>query len=509
MAEFDFSPQFQETSLSFDISFEEFIALYRGVERVWIGNGTDGENGVLYAEMVDGVVQTLGPVTGYYYALEQGFTGTFSEWVQIILDCTVNAQAAAASAAAALASQTAAAGSETNASTYASSAEASATNASTSEANASLSSLTASTKASEASSSASTASTKASEASTSASNAATSEANAAASALLASDKASEASSSALSAANSASSAETKASEASTSASNAATSESNALSYKNAAQNAQTGAEEAKENAEAWAIGKRNGSDVPTTDPTYQNNAKYYSTQASSFATTAFDSATNASTYATNAANSASGALTSEGNALTYSNNALAYKNDAEQAKTDAQTSESNASASAAISSSKSLDSEAYAIGKRNGIDVGSSDVAYHNNALYYSQQAREIADEIKAATSITEYQNSTSGSTIPTGTWTPNPDPQSGKYLWARTTLTWTDTSTSVIYGVNYIGVNGTGSVDSVNGMSGNVVLDGNNIYIDNSATTKKTIYTAINELSTPISNSEIDTLFA
>lgn len=27
--------------------------------------------------------------------------------------------------------------------------------------------------------------------------------------------------------------------------------------------------------EAWAVGKRNGSDVPSTDPTYHNNAKYY------------------------------------------------------------------------------------------------------------------------------------------------------------------------------------------------------------------------------------------
>ena len=29
-------------------------------------------------------------------------------------------------------------------------------------------------------------------------------------------------------------------------------------------------------AEAWAVGKRSGVDVVPTDPTYQNNAKYYS-----------------------------------------------------------------------------------------------------------------------------------------------------------------------------------------------------------------------------------------
>ena len=52
------------------------------------------------------------------------------------------------------------------------------------------------------------------------------------------------------------------------------------------QAAQTGAETAQglsedsaEDAEAWAVGQRNGSDVPSTDPTYHNNAKYWSQQA--------------------------------------------------------------------------------------------------------------------------------------------------------------------------------------------------------------------------------------
>lgn len=32
------------------------------------------------------------------------------------------------------------------------------------------------------------------------------------------------------------------------------------------------------NAEAWAVGQRGGVDVPSTDPTYHNNAKYYAQQ---------------------------------------------------------------------------------------------------------------------------------------------------------------------------------------------------------------------------------------
>ena len=41
-----------------------------------------------------------------------------------------------------------------------------------------------------------------------------------------------------------------------------------------------GAAQYAEDAEAWAVGQRDGQDVPSTDPTYENNAKYYSELAS-------------------------------------------------------------------------------------------------------------------------------------------------------------------------------------------------------------------------------------
>ena len=43
-------------------------------------------------------------------------------------------------------------------------------------------------------------------------------------------------------------------------------------------------------AEAWAVGQRNGVDVPSTDPTYHNNIKYYAQQAGSSAGSASSSA---------------------------------------------------------------------------------------------------------------------------------------------------------------------------------------------------------------------------
>lgn len=45
----------------------------------------------------------------------------------------------------------------------------------------------------------------------------------------------------------------------------------------------TAAAEVKGEAEAWAVGQRDGVDVPSTDPAYENNAKYYAGQAQDIA----------------------------------------------------------------------------------------------------------------------------------------------------------------------------------------------------------------------------------
>lgn len=63
-------------------------------------------------------------------------------------------------------------------------------------------------------------------------------------------------------------------------------------------------------AEAWAVGKRHGVDVPSTDPTYHNNAKYYAEQAGDSAGAAADSEEAAAGSATAAAGSATAAAES-------------------------------------------------------------------------------------------------------------------------------------------------------------------------------------------------------
>lgn len=74
------------------------------------------------------------------------------------------------------------------------------------------------------------------------------------------------------------------------------------------------------------------------------------------------------------------------------------------------------------------------------------------------------------------YQGSTSGTTVPTGTWddTP-PSVAQGGYLWTRIVTSYSDGTTTTAYTVSRFGIDGAGSVSSVNGVSpdgsGNVQL--------------------------------------
>lgn len=63
------------------------------------------------------------------------------------------------------------------------------------------------------------------------------------------------------------------------------------------------------------------------------------------------------------------------------------------------------------------------------------------------------------------YQVSTSGTTVPTGTWSGSvPSASAGQYLWTRTIITYTDNTTSTIYSVGRMGTNG---ANGTNGSAG------------------------------------------
>ena len=197
-----------------------------------------------------------------------------------------------------------------------------------------------------------------------------------------------------------------ASAASTSASQAATSASQAASY---ATGVQAYATEAKSYAEG---GTGTRVDEETTNCAYYANAAHTSeTNASTSETNAATSESNAATSESNASASASSAsvdaLKAEGYAVGtqngtaaesgetyYHDNAKYYKEQAadsaiyaDGAATIADTKAGQASLSASEAKGSEEDSEAWAWGKIDGVDVPSTHPAYHNNAKYWADAA--------------------------------------------------------------------------------------------------------------------------
>lgn len=72
------------------------------------------------------------------------------------------------------------------------------------------------------------------------------------------------------------------------------------------------------------------------------------------------------------------------------------------------------------------------------------------------------------------YQSSTSGTTVPSGTWSTSiPSVAAGSYLWTRTVITYTDTTTSTSYSVGKMGSNGAKGDTGAQGPKGDPGTDG------------------------------------
>ena len=143
----------------------------------------------------------------------------------------------------------------------------------------------------------------------------------------------------------------------------------------------------------------NAADYSETEvPDIINFAREAAERAGESADAAALSESNAAASATAAANSATSAATSESNASASATAAAESEDNAKNSETAASNSETAAanSATAAANSATSAstsksDSEAYAIGERNGSAVPSTDPTYHNNSKYYSEVAQQAA----------------------------------------------------------------------------------------------------------------------
>ena len=93
----------------------------------------------------------------------------------------------------------------------------------------------------------------------------------------------------------------------------------------------------------------------------------------------------------------------------------------------------------------------------------------------------DTGEAARLMSSAVEYQVSDSGTIIPSGAWSSSvPVVAQGKYLWTRTTNNFNTGSSVVSYSVSRMGIDGTGSVSSVAGISpnpdGNVPLTAENV---------------------------------
>jgi len=263
-------------------------------------------------------------------------------------------------------------------------------------------------------------------AATSASSSATSAADASASAGSAADSASNAASSAASAAasaasagNSASTAAQKASEASASATAASSSETNAASSEDAAADSAAAAaasaaaiEEYEHDAEAWAIGKRGGTEVPSTDETYHNNSKYYAGQAGTSASTAASSAAAASTSENNSASSASSAAASASSASTSAATATEKAGEASTSASAASTSAASAAGSATNAASSATAASASATAAGNAQTAAETAQGKAEDAQEAAEQAQSDAEAAAQSVSQSAAQISQNASDI-------------------------------------------------------------------------------------------------
>lgn len=93
----------------------------------------------------------------------------------------------------------------------------------------------------------------------------------------------------------------------------------------------------------------------------------------------------------------------------------------------------------------------------------------------------ETGDPATLVSHVVEYLAGDSGTSVPSGPWsTTVPSVPHGQYLWTRVTQTYNTGSPIVFYSVSRMGVDGSGSVSSVSGVSpdsnGNVTLTAENV---------------------------------
>lgn len=92
-------------------------------------------------------------------------------------------------------------------------------------------------------------------------------------------------------------------------------------------------------------------------------------------------------------------------------------------------------------------------------------------------------------TSVT-YQTSASGTTPPTGTWSPTvPNVANGQYLWTKTVVKYSDGKSTESYSVSYKGTNGTNGKDGLDAITMAITSSGGTIFKNTAIATTLTAH--------------------
>lgn len=132
-----------------------------------------------------------------------------------------------------------------------------------------------------------------------------------------------------------------------------------------------------------------------------------------------------------------------------------------------------------------------------GIYSGTASTAPTHYTDYTWYQYKGAKGDTGDASSITNqnvtYMESSSGTVVPSGSWSPNvPSVTAGNFLWTKTELQFNDNTTVIAYSVSRYGIDGTGAVSTVNSISpdssGNVALTAADVPTSNNTSVQERI---------------------
>lgn len=162
-----------------------------------------------------------------------------------------------------------------------------------------------------------------------------------------------------------------------------------------AEDASDSADAAEENAlkaEGHAVGKQNGSSVPSTSPYYKNNAKYFSEQAAAWARGSYpygspSDTNNAKFYAEQASNKVLQALQNAHQAEAWAVGMM----DGQSVSPEDEQWQNNAKYHSDIAKDHRENAEAWAVGTKNGVDVPATADQHENHSKFWAGEASGFA----------------------------------------------------------------------------------------------------------------------